>query len=189
MSRFIITVDFAKDIFEVPVWRRTGVVGERQCLSRRRFLPFMGEFQPATVLLETFRNKNIKPVPIKSLEQQTLMALHRLRSGWMAARTARLTPREDSRYRVLGGLSRDNITGMTKAAEAVLAEALRLHARARAEVASEILASLDGPADPDAESAWADEIRRRVADVESDAAELEPWDEVKRRVEKAILRR
>ena len=73
---------------------------------------------------------------------------------------------------------------MTKAAEAVLAEALRLDVKARAEVAAEILASLDGPADPDAESAWADEIRRRVTDIESAAAQLEPWDEVKRRVEK-----
>ncbi|MFQ5757926.1 MAG: addiction module protein [Acidiferrobacterales bacterium] len=78
---------------------------------------------------------------------------------------------------------------MTKAAEAVLAEALRLDEKARAEVASEILASLDGPADPDAASVWAAEIRRRVADIESGAAQLEPWDEVKRRVEKAVLER
>ena len=136
MQNTIIAVDIAKNVFEVAVSRRTGVVAERHRLSRRRFLPFMGEFQPATVLLEAcgsahhwarqlqaightpillpahatrpyvlrnktdqadakalleaFRNKNIKPVPIKSVEQQALMALHRLRSGWMAARTARL---------------------------------------------------------------------------------------------------
>ena len=78
---------------------------------------------------------------------------------------------------------------MTKAAEAVLARALRLDAKARAEVATEILASLDGPADPDAELAWADEIRSRVADIESGVAQLEPWDEIKRRVEKATLER
>jgi hypothetical protein len=56
---------------------------------------------------------------------------------------------------------------MTKAAEAVLAEALRLDVDARAELAAEILASLDGPADPDAEAAWATEIQRRVAAIET----------------------
>ena len=37
---------------------------------------------------------------------------------------------------------------MTKGAEAVLADALRLDLDARAQVAAELLASLDGPADP-----------------------------------------
>jgi transposase len=41
-------------------------------------------------LLEAHRNKDIKPVPIKSIEQQALMTLHRLRSSWMSVRTARL---------------------------------------------------------------------------------------------------
>jgi putative addiction module component (TIGR02574 family) len=78
---------------------------------------------------------------------------------------------------------------MTKPAEAVLAEALRLDADARAELAAEILASLDGPADPDAEAAWAAEIERRIAAIESGTARLEPWGEVKRRIEKTILGR
>jgi putative addiction module component (TIGR02574 family) len=78
---------------------------------------------------------------------------------------------------------------MTKPAEAVLADALRLDVDARAELAAEILASLDGPADPDAEAAWAAEIARRVAAIESGAARLEPWDEVRRRIEKEILGR
>ena len=50
---------------------------------------------------------------------------------------------------------------MTKDAQAVLADALRLDTGARADVAAELLASLDGPADPDAEAAWAAEIARR----------------------------
>jgi hypothetical protein len=33
---------------------------------------------------------------------------------------------------------------------------------ARAELAAELLAGLDGPADPDAESAWAAVIARRI---------------------------
>jgi toxin ParE1/3/4 len=45
----------------------------------------------------------------------------------------------------------------------VLADALRLDDEARAELAAELLASLDGPADPDAESAWDAEIERRIA--------------------------
>jgi transposase len=44
----------------------------------------------ATALLEAHRNEQIAPVPVKTLHQQTLAALHRLRSGWLATRTARL---------------------------------------------------------------------------------------------------
>lgn len=50
---------------------------------------------------------------------------------------------------------------MTKPLAAVLAEALRLDEHARAEWAAELLAGLDGPADPDAEQAWSTEIGRR----------------------------
>jgi putative addiction module component (TIGR02574 family) len=78
---------------------------------------------------------------------------------------------------------------MTKGAEAVLADALRLDLDARAQVATEILASLDGPADPNAEAEWAVEIRRRVAAIEAGTVKLEPWEDVKRRVEKEILGR
>jgi len=78
---------------------------------------------------------------------------------------------------------------MTKAAEAVLADALRLDLDARAELAAELLASLDGPADPDAEAVWKVEIERRVAAIEACTMKLEPWDDVKRRIEKEILGR
>src|SRR5439155_739890 len=40
-------------------------------------------------LLEAFRNEDVHPVPVKSESQQALAALHRLRSTWLAARTAR----------------------------------------------------------------------------------------------------
>ena len=78
---------------------------------------------------------------------------------------------------------------MSKTAEAVLADALRLDADARAELVAELLARLDGPADPDAEAAWAAEIERRVAAIESGSMKLEPWEDVKRRIEREILRR
>ena len=41
-------------------------------------------------LLEAFRNEDLHPVPVKSVSQQALTALHRLRSTWLATRTARL---------------------------------------------------------------------------------------------------
>lgn len=41
-------------------------------------------------LLEALRNDAIHAVPVKSVEQQTLASLHRMRSAWMATRTARL---------------------------------------------------------------------------------------------------
>lgn len=44
----------------------------------------------ARALLEAQRNEDIHPVPIKTEAQQTLMALHRMRSTWMGERTARL---------------------------------------------------------------------------------------------------
>lgn len=44
----------------------------------------------ATGLLEAARNEAIHPVPLKSVAQQALTALHRLRSAWLATRTARI---------------------------------------------------------------------------------------------------
>ena len=38
-------------------------------------------------LLEAFRNEQIRPVPIKTVTQQVLGTLHRLRSGWLRDRT------------------------------------------------------------------------------------------------------
>jgi len=44
----------------------------------------------AVALLEAARASDIKPVAVKSVEQQALQALHRTRSAWMAARTGRI---------------------------------------------------------------------------------------------------
>jgi transposase len=41
-------------------------------------------------LLEAFRNEDVRAVPVKAETQQALAALHRLRSTWLATRTARL---------------------------------------------------------------------------------------------------
>lgn len=78
---------------------------------------------------------------------------------------------------------------MPKAAPDVLADALRLEPDARAEVAAELLASLDGPADPGAEAAWDAEIASRIQAIEAGTIRLEPWSEVKRRIERDVLGR
>jgi putative addiction module component (TIGR02574 family) len=78
---------------------------------------------------------------------------------------------------------------MSKAVQSVFADALRLEPETRAELAAELLASLDGPQDPDAEAAWDAEIERRVAAIEAGTIRLEPWADVKRRIEKEILGR
>jgi len=44
----------------------------------------------AKALLEAFRNKDIHPVPVKSIDQHVIMTLHRFRSAYMAQRTARI---------------------------------------------------------------------------------------------------
>lgn len=41
-------------------------------------------------ILEASRNEAIHPVPVKSLPQQTLASLHRIRSAWLSTRTSRL---------------------------------------------------------------------------------------------------
>jgi transposase len=44
----------------------------------------------ARALLEAARNEKIVRIPVKTLDQQAITALHRLRSGYLASRTARI---------------------------------------------------------------------------------------------------
>jgi transposase len=44
----------------------------------------------ASALLEAARCPDIRPVPIKSLAQQSILQLHRIRSQWLRTRTARI---------------------------------------------------------------------------------------------------
>ena len=57
---------------------------------RRYVLGSKTDAADATALLEANRNEQIIPVPVKTEAQQTLSAIHRMRSGWMRSRTARL---------------------------------------------------------------------------------------------------
>jgi len=75
---------------------------------------------------------------------------------------------------------------MGRGAKKLLHEALALPMEERAELAAELIASLDGPADTDVEAAWAAEIERRAAKVLSGESEGTPWEEVRRRIEREI---
>ena len=57
----------------------------------------------------------------------------------------------------------------------------------RARLAEELLATLD-PADSDVDAAWDEELRKRVAEVESGSVQLVPADEAFARVRAAIRR-
>ena len=79
---------------------------------------------------------------------------------------------------------------MTKGAQAVLADALRLDSAARAELAAELLASLDGPSDPDYRTLLGmTEIDRRIEAIEAGTIRLEPWEQVKKQIKKDLLGR
>jgi putative addiction module component (TIGR02574 family) len=53
---------------------------------------------------------------------------------------------------------------------------------ARAALAGSLLDSLDTDVDEDAEAAWATEVNRRVAELDSGAVKTIPWSEVRRRL-------
>lgn len=74
---------------------------------------------------------------------------------------------------------------MSMRVQEVLREALTLSVEERADVAAELLASLDEapPDDPaEVEAAWALEIERRARRVMSGESTGEPWEEVRARV-------
>ena len=70
----------------------------------------------------------------------------------------------------------------------LLVEALRLSEEERAALAGELLESLDSEVDPDAEAAWASEIRARVGEIEAGTAKTVPWVEARRRIHAAAGR-
>jgi putative addiction module component (TIGR02574 family) len=73
--------------------------------------------------------------------------------------------------------------------EALLAEVLELSEPARADFVAQILASLDGPPDADVDEAWALEIERRCAAMDSGAAMTTDWSELRQRLERDIFGR
>ena len=56
----------------------------------------------------------------------------------------------------------------------------------RARLAEELLASLEGDLEPAVDAAWDEELRKRIAEVESGAVKLVPADEVFARVRRTL---
>ena len=80
---------------------------------------------------------------------------------------------------------------MTQRTQDLLREALALPVDERAEVAAQLLASLDEDdvATEDVEAAWAVEIEKRARRVLSGQSEGIPWEDVRRRAEAELPKR
>ncbi|MBN7796329.1 addiction module protein [Parahaliea mediterranea] len=72
--------------------------------------------------------------------------------------------------------------------ESIRSAALELADAERAQLASDLVASLDGPADADAAAAWDTEICRRINEINSGAATLMEAGEVLARARARIQR-
>ena len=73
-------------------------------------------------------------------------------------------------------------------ASELLKKALSLPDHERAELAGNLLDSLDTAVDDDAEVAWQEEIARRLQQVETGAVKTIPWEDVRRKGQ-ALLNR
>lgn len=71
---------------------------------------------------------------------------------------------------------------MTQKSQVLLEEALKLSADERAEVAEQLIASLDETSDTDVEQAWQEEIQKRLQQIERGEVNTIPWEEVQRRL-------
>ena len=81
---------------------------------------------------------------------------------------------------------------MSPRAQELLREAMALPVRERADLAAELLASLDDAATEDpaeVEAAWAAEIERRARRVMTGERAGTPWEDVRRRAEAELRRR
>jgi putative addiction module component (TIGR02574 family) len=81
------------------------------------------------------------------------------------------------------------IEAMSGRSQKVLDEALDLSEEERAEVAFELVASLDGPADSGAEAAWAAEIDRRARRVHADPEGGQDWQSARAEIDSKLRRR
>lgn len=78
--------------------------------------------------------------------------------------------------------SRRRISYMTPDPGRLLQEALKLSPEARAALAASLLESLDEEIDEGAEAAWAEEIAKRIRDLDSGAVAPVPWSEARRMI-------
>jgi len=66
-------------------------------------------------------------------------------------------------------------------ASELLKNALALTDKERADLAANLIDSLDPTVDADAESAWQEEVARRIHEVETGQVKTVPWEEVRRK--------
>jgi len=71
---------------------------------------------------------------------------------------------------------------MTQQALDLLQKAPSLSEEERADLACSLMESLDTALDEGEESAWSEEISRRIRELDSGTAKTVPWDEVRRRI-------
>jgi putative addiction module component (TIGR02574 family) len=71
---------------------------------------------------------------------------------------------------------------MERDAAEVLRDALALPLEVRASLIDSLIGSLDPEVDVGAESAWREEVARRLDEIDSGAVELIPWEEARRRL-------
>jgi putative addiction module component (TIGR02574 family) len=69
---------------------------------------------------------------------------------------------------------------MKSDASKILEAALKLPPEARAAIAGSLIESLDEEVDENAEAEWAEEIARRVEDLDSGKAKTIPWSKARR---------
>ena len=70
---------------------------------------------------------------------------------------------------------------MTQEAQELLEKALALPDKERAELAGNLISSLDVTIDEDVDAAWQQEVLRRHQDVESGKVKTVSWEEVQRK--------
>ena len=71
---------------------------------------------------------------------------------------------------------------MSSAARKLLDEALALSEAERIELASDLIASVDGPPDADWDDAWAAELERRARAAAARGVPASEWSEVRARI-------
>lgn len=71
---------------------------------------------------------------------------------------------------------------MSSKLDKLLREVLELEQEDRAKLVGHLIESLDPAVDKDVEEAWAQEITRRAAEIDSGAVKTIPWDVVRKRL-------
>ena len=78
---------------------------------------------------------------------------------------------------------------MTTKAQEILNQALQLGPKERAELASQLLSSLEGEEDgPDLHPSWSAEIKRRMDELDSGAVKAIPWEEARAIIRDRVAR-